>query len=216
MHATALPLSLLILSQSRHCPRPIMPVLHCCVPRTFWRGRMLTHCPAVLNRTHCLGHSLVTLTLCFLGTRARLHARTHKHTQGLFCLLGAQGKGCLSDNRLRPFLTSSSKPPPFKARHTSLRTGCNRSVLLYVSIKRLIILLQNEEGANTSVHSRPSYGIPRENCAISGPATCNIDLLNEKMPESQNERPGLSPQRPTLCCARTDVHATFQTHHSQH
>lgn len=105
MHATTLPLSLLILSQTPHCIRTIMPVLHWCVPRTFQPGLMLAHCPAGLNQGHCLASLTRTLTLRLLvpsapNTHTHTQARKHscRHTQGPFST-GTLGRGCHGDNR---------------------------------------------------------------------------------------------------------------------
>lgn len=101
------------------------------------------------------------------GTRALSRARTRAHKQGLFSLQGAQGRGCLSDNRLRPFFNPPT-PPSLRATHKSLRMGRKCSSLF------LSMIFPFKKGCvSMSVHSRPSYGIPRKKTAPSeGPVTC--------------------------------------------
>ncbi len=120
MHATTLPLSLLILSQTPHCILPIMPVLHWCVPRTFQPGLMFTHCPAGLNRGHCLALSL-TRSRCiswYPVHQTHTHSYADTHTQGPFST-GTLGRGCHGDNR--PILLHPKPPPsPPNLHHPSL------------------------------------------------------------------------------------------------
>lgn len=119
VHATTLLPSLLILSQTPHCILPIMPVLHWCVPRTFWPCLMFTHSPAGLNQGHCLARSLIRSRCVRWYPVHPARTVTHTlvcspHTQGLFSI-GTQGKGCHSDKRPNPSHRSPQHPSLMEA-----------------------------------------------------------------------------------------------------
>lgn len=121
VHATALPLSLLIPSQTRHCPRPIMTVLHCCVPRTFWPGRMLTHCPARPKSDLLFGPLTRNAHAASPWYPAHNCARARTHTRPI---LPAKERRV----KVASAITGSDlfqPPPPTQASRKSLRTGCN-------------------------------------------------------------------------------------------